>query len=171
MFLKPSNVALAASAAALLASACNQQPANHSSDPSAHHQGDSHEVTADTGPAPMHRSLSPDGARVFFVTPADGDTVSNPVRIEFGIEGMQVVTAGNDTPDSGHHHLLIDTGLPELGLPIPADANHVHFGDGSTSTELSLEPGQHTLQLLLGDHLHVPHDPPVFSASITIRVE
>jgi len=121
-------------------------------------------------PLALPRTPSPAGARVFFITPADGDTVSSPLRIEFGIEGMSVVTAGDDAPESGHHHLLVDTGLPELGLPIPADPHHIHFGDGSTSTELSLEPGEHTLQLLLGDHLHIPHDPPVTSAAISVTV-
>ena len=72
---------------------------------------------------------------------------------------------------SGHHHLLIDTDLPDPGLPIPKDDNHVHFGDGSTETEITLEPGEHTLQLMLGDHLHIPHDPPVTSEQITISVE
>ena len=119
----------------------------------------------------MPRTASADGARVFFITPADGDTVSNPVNVEFGIEGMSIVKAGDAAPASGHHHLLIDTGLPELGLPIPADAKHIHFGDGSTATELNLEPGQHTLQLLLGDHLHIPHDPPVASPVITVTVQ
>ena len=84
---------------------------------------------------------------------------------------MAVVPAGNHMPHSGHHHLLIDTGLPELGLPIPKDESHVHFGDGSTQTEITLEPGEHTLQLLLGDHLHIPHDPPLSSARITITVK
>jgi hypothetical protein len=66
--------------------------------------------------------------------PADGANVKNPIRIEFGIAGMDVVKAGDDQPNSGHHHLLIDTDLPDLGLPIPADEHHVHFGDGSTTT-------------------------------------
>ena len=122
-----------------------------------------------SGAMPLTESAA--GARVFFITPADGDTVSSPVRIEFGIEGMAVVKAGDNAPSSGHHHLLVDTGLPELGLPIPADSNHIHFGDGSTATELSLEPGEHTLQLLLGDHLHIPHDPPVVSETITVTVQ
>lgn len=122
-------------------------------------------------PATMPRTASAEGARVFFITPADGDVVSNPVSIEFGIEGMTVVKAGDSTASSGHHHLLVDTGLPDLGLPIPANANYIHFGDGSTATELSLEPGEHTLQLLLGDHLHIPHDPPVVSETITITVQ
>lgn len=119
----------------------------------------------------LPRTASVDGARVFFITPADGDTVTSPVSVEFGIEGMSVVAAGVNDANSGHHHLLVDTGSPDMDLPIPADANHIHFGDASTSTELTLEPGQHTLRLLLGDHLHIPHVPPVFSDTITVMVE
>jgi hypothetical protein len=119
----------------------------------------------------MPRTASPAGARVFFITPLDGETVPPTFAVEFGIEGMNVVPAGNDAPDSGHHHLLIDADLPELGLPVPADANHVHFGDGSTATERTLAPGQHTLQLLFADYLHIPHQPPVYSERITITVE
>jgi predicted small lipoprotein YifL len=124
-----------------------------------------------TEAAVLPRTPSVEGARVFFITPADGATVSNPVTVEFGIEGMEVVKAGDNQPHSGHHHLLIDTGLPDLGLPIPADSQHVHFGDGSTSTEITLPPGEHTLQMLLGDHLHIPHNPPLSSAVITVTVE
>jgi len=129
------------------------------------------EATANDAPAAMPRTTSPDGASVYFITPADGATVASPVNVEFGIEGMDVVAAGVNEAHSGHHHLLVDTGLPDLGLPIPADAKHIHFGDASTATELSLEPGTHTLQLLLGDHLHIPHDPPVTSQQITVVVE
>lgn len=121
--------------------------------------------------ATLPRTDSVSGARVFFISPSDGDTVTNPIKVVFGIEGMTVVAAGDDTPHSGHHHLLIDTGLPELGLPIPSDAQHVHFGDGRTETEITLEPGEHTLQMLLGDHLHIPHDPPLISSKIIIQVE
>ncbi len=134
------------------------------------------EKVADVAAAPkpattLPRTDSIAGASVFFITPADGATVSNPVAIEFGIEGMTVVKAGDNQPASGHHHLLIDTELPNLALPIPADAQHIHFGDGSTTTEVTLEPGEHQLQLLLGDHLHIPHNPPVVSDRITITVE
>ena len=122
-------------------------------------------------PAGMPRTQSAEGARVFFITPQDGATVTSPVTIEFGLERMDVVPAGVDEPNSGHHHLLVDTELPPLDQPIPADPYHIHFGDGSTSTELELEPGEHTLLLLLGDHLHVPHDPPITSPTITITVE
>ncbi len=126
---------------------------------------------ATSAPVTLPRTASPEGASVFFITPADGDIVSSPVSIEFGIDGMKVVAAGTDQAHSGHHHLLVDTGLPDLGVPIPADAAHIHFGDASTSTELSLEPGEHTLQLLLGDYLHIPHDPPLVSQRIAITVE
>ncbi|MFQ6004403.1 MAG: DUF4399 domain-containing protein [Woeseia sp.] len=122
-------------------------------------------------PPVMERTSSADGARVFFIMPADGARVTNPVRVEFGLTGMAVVPAGDDSPDSGHHHLIIDGSLPDFDLPIPKDEHHLHFGDGSSATELTLSPGQHTLQLLLGDHLHIPHDPPVFSEQIRIAVE
>lgn len=122
-------------------------------------------------PVALARTASPTDARVFFITPADGDTVSSPVNIEFGIDAMSIVAAGDNQPRSGHHHLLVNADLPELGLPIPADANHIHFGDASTSTELELAPGEYSLRLLLGDYLHIPHDPPVVSDPITVTVE
>lgn len=117
------------------------------------------------------RTPSPEGAVVTFVTPRDGETVTNPVQVKFRVDGMDVVPAGTSAPDSGHHHVLIDTPLPNLDLPVPADAQHVHFGDGSSSTELTLPPGEHTLQLLFADHLHIPHEPAVYSRPITITVE
>ena len=109
--------------------------------------------------------------RLYFMTLRDGDVVSNPISVGFGVDGMVVVPAGQDAPNSGHHHLLIDTGLPNMSLPVPADAKHVHFGDGSTSTVLTLEPGEHSLQLLFADFLHIPHETPVMSEQITITVE
>ena len=149
---------------AILISACGQdgtaQRTNAAAEP---------EATISAGMLP--RSASPDGARVFFITPSSGETIGNPINIEFGIEGMTIVKAGDNQPHSGHHHLLIDTDLPDPGLPVPADAHHVHFGDGSTTTEITLAAGEHTLQLLLGDHRHIPHDPPVVSNPITITVE
>jgi hypothetical protein len=128
-------------------------------------------ATVEQATPALERTPSPEGAKVFFITPKDGATVTSPVHIEFGIEGMTVVPAGDQTPNSGHHHLLVDTPLPDLSMPIPKDAQHIHFGDGSTSTDLELSPGKHTLQLLLGDYRHVPHDPPVYSKPITITVE
>ncbi|MDA0706293.1 MAG: DUF4399 domain-containing protein [Proteobacteria bacterium] len=119
----------------------------------------------------LPRIASPAGATVFFISPADGSTVSSPLQVEFGLEGMQVVAAGVNDANSGHHHLLVDTGLPDLGLPIPKDEKHIHFGDGSSVATLNLAPGEHALQLLLGDHLHIPHEPPVMSTVISIIVE
>lgn len=128
-------------------------------------------ATIAAAPTSLPRTPAPEGARVFFISPADGDTVTNPVHIVFGIEGMEVAPAGTDAPHSGHHHILIDAELPDLSMPIPASDNYVHFGDGRTETEITLEPGEHTLQMLLGDHIHIPHDPPLMSEQITIFVE
>ena len=93
------------------------------------------------------------------------------MNIEFGIENMGVAPAGQDAPDTGHHHLIINAELPPLDQPIPANDNYRHFGDGSTSVSLELEPGTYTLRMLLGDHLHIPHEPAVYSDPITITVE
>ncbi len=152
--------------AALLLAACGG-----AEDPESGVDEPEHGAPAAESAAALPRTPAADGARVFFITPVDGDTVSNPIMVEFGIEGMSVVTAGDATPDSGHHHLIIDADLPDPTMPIPANDNYIHFGDGSTSTEITLDPGTHTLKLLLGDHLHVPHDPPVTSETITITVE
>lgn len=117
------------------------------------------------------RTAAPDGASVYIVSPADGDTVQNPVTVVFGLTGMGVAPAGTEAEDTGHHHLLIDTGEPPLDEPIPADDNHVHFGGGQTEVEIELAPGEHTLQLLMGDLNHIPHDPPIMSEAITVTVE
>lgn len=114
---------------------------------------------------------APDGAEVYFITPSDGDTVSSPVTVSFGLEGMGVAPAGVEQKNTGHHHLLVDVEAPALDKPIPADDNHIHFGGGQTQTTLELEPGEHTLQLLVGDHTHTPHEPPIMSETITITVE
>ena len=153
--------------------ACGQEPAEKSAETPATEAVDTAATATEVASAAagLPRTASPAGATVFFISPADGDTVTNPVAIEFGISGMGVVKAGEDQAESGHHHLIIDAGLPDLGLPIPADEHYVHFGDASTATELTLDPGAHTLQLLLGDYLHIPHDPPVMSATITVVVE
>jgi len=116
---------------------------------------------------------APEGARVYFIGLEDGDTVQSPVTIRFGLDGMGVAPAGTDKEKTGHHHLLIDEELEgaELDEPIPSDDNHLHFGGGQTEATLDLPPGEHTLQLVLGDWSHIPHDPPVMSERITITVE
>lgn len=117
------------------------------------------------------RTTAPDSAKAYIVSPAEGDTVTNPFKVIFGLTDMGVAPAGVDRLDTGHHHLLIDTEMPYLDEPIPSNANHMHFGGGQTEVTLELAPGQHTLQLLLGDLDHVPHDPPIMSRTITITVE
>ncbi|WP_422732776.1 DUF4399 domain-containing protein [Marinobacter azerbaijanicus] len=118
------------------------------------------------------RTSAPASAEVTILTPEDGATVTSPVTVEFGLEGMDVAKAGTDEENTGHHHLLIDLDkLPPLDEPLPSTDQVVHFGGGQTTTELELEPGEHTLQLLLGDHMHVPHEPPIMSEKITITVE
>ena len=107
---------------------------------------------------------------VYFVAPQDGATLSNPVVVRFGLRNMGVAPAGVAHPNTGHHHLLIDTELAQMNLPVPADEQHVHFGGGQTQTAITLSPGEHTLQLVLGDYLHIPHDPPVTSSRITVTV-
>jgi len=120
--------------------------------------------------ADLPRSAAPPGAELYFISPADGATVANPVTVRFGLRGMGIAPAGIAIDGTGHHHLLIDAGLPPFDQPIPADANHLHFGKGQTETVLTLAPGRHRLRLLLGDHLHRPHDPPVVSQEIAITV-
>lgn len=117
------------------------------------------------------QSTSPEQATAYIVSPADGATVSNPVVVIFGLKGMGVAPAGTDKANTGHHHLLIDTDLPAMDQPLPANARLIHFGGGQTQTTLELEPGTHTLQLVLGDKNHIPHNPPVVSEKITITVK
>src|SRR5256886_6792713 len=117
------------------------------------------------GPTP-----SAPGAEVYFIDLKDGMTVPAKLKIYFGLRNMGVAPAGSDRENSGHHHLLVDTELPPLDQPIPNDFNHLHFGAGQTETEVTLKPGAHTLQLLMGDKDHIPHTPPVMSPLIRVRV-
>lgn len=122
----------------------------------------------------LERTSAPEEAEVYFITPDDGETVSSPVTVRFGLEGMGVAPAGIDQDKTGHHHLLIDvdqSNMPAMDRPLPTTDHVVHFGGGQTEVSIDLEPGEHTLQLLLGDHRHVPHDPAVKSEKITITVE
>ncbi len=126
------------------------------------------------GPTPSN----PD-AKVYFVNLSDGDTVQSPVTIVFGLSGMGVAPSGTEKENTGHHHLLIDRppigqgedGADELAFGLPADDNHIHFGGGQTEVTLDMTPGEHTLQLVLGDAGHVPHATPIVSEVITINVE
>jgi len=127
------------------------------------------------GTALAQHTPSAEGARVYFINIEDGQHVTSPVHIQFGLAGMGVAPfglEGANTEHTGHHHLIIDSPTPQLGVPIPAEAGkYIHYGRGQTEVMVELTPGQHTLQLVLGDALHIPHDPPVMSEIITITVD
>lgn len=122
--------------------------------------------------AQLPRKPAPAGAKVYFITPKDGDVIRGPVKVQFGLSGMGVAPAGVAHDKTGHHHILVDLEEPmNFGLPIPNDETHRHFGGGQTEAVLDLKPGKHTLQLLVADELHVAHEPPIMSEKITITVE
>ena len=117
----------------------------------------------------------PDTAKVFFVGLKEGDVVTSPFRVKFGIKGFGITPAGTTGKirhTAGHHHLLINLKqLPDLDEPIPRDMNHQHFDGGETEAVIELPPGRHSLQLLLGDEQHEPQDPALYSERITITVK
>jgi uncharacterized protein DUF4399 len=112
------------------------------------------------------------GAEVYIISPKDGAKVSSPFVVQFGLKGMGIAPAGMKFDNTGHHHLLIDSDVPtNLSAPLPAGSEKLmHFGKGQTETTLTLPPGKHTLQLVLGDYSHVPHNPPVVSKKVTVIV-
>lgn len=118
------------------------------------------------------RQPSPLGAKVYIISPQDGATVASPVTVLFGLKGMGIAPAGILKENTGHHHLFVDVGYPpKMSEPLPSDKKHIHFGGGQTETILELPAGKHTLQLVLADHTHTPHNPPVVSEIITITVK
>jgi hypothetical protein len=120
----------------------------------------------------QERTPSPTGAEVYIVSPKDGATVKSPVTVVFGLKGMGIAPAGVKFENTGHHHLLIDTAVPaDLSAPLPTTDQVKHFGKGQTEASIELTPGKHTLQLVLGDQNHTPHNPPVESKKITITVK
>ncbi len=117
-------------------------------------------------------SKSPSDATLYIIEPIDGATVSKTFKVIFGLSGMGVAPAGTNIENTGHHHILIDMDkLPDLTKPLPATDQIRHFGGGQTETELTLSPGEHTLQIILGNYVHIPHDKPVISEKITITVK
>ena len=118
----------------------------------------------------LEYSQGSSNASLYFISPKHQDIVDGEVTIQFGLRNFGVSPAGVEVAGTGHHHLIIDAELPPANQPIKSDKNHVHFGKGQTEVQLKLEPGSHTLQLLLGDHRHLPHDPVIVSEQITILV-
>ncbi|MFZ5934876.1 ATPase [Pseudomonas putida] len=126
----------------------------------------------------------PAGAKVSILSPKDGEQVDATFTVKFGIEGMELKPAGDQTPHTGHHHLLVDVDkepaadmplptslMPAAGTALPAGPQVLHFGKAQTETTITLTPGKHTLQLVLGDQYHVPFKPSVESKKITVEVK
>lgn len=124
-----------------------------------------------TPQAALPHARAPAGAEAYFISPHDGDVITGPVTVVMGLKGMGVAPAGVEHADTGHFHLIIDAGLPAMDQPIPKDEQHMHFGGGQTQAVITLKPGKHTLQLLMGDYAHLSFDPPVASQQITITVK
>jgi len=123
------------------------------------------------GPSLADPKPMPENARVYIIWPADGQVIpGGKFWVRMGLSNAGIAPAGIDKKFTGHHHLLIDADLPPLDQPIPNDKHHLHFGAGQTEAQIELPPGRHTLQLLLGDDKHIPHDPPLYSKKITIIV-
>lgn len=129
------------------------------------------ESTAPPAAETPTREAAPEGAKISFVGIKDGDTVSNPVKFTFGIEGAKIAPAGTMEPGTGHFHVIVDSDLPPQDAPLPATDKIIHFGKGQTEAELTLDPGPHTLQLEFTDGKHMPFDPPVVSDKINITVK
>jgi hypothetical protein len=124
-----------------------------------------------SGAVSSEPAAAPENAQVYFIWPHDGTVITGgKFWVRMGLRNMGVAPKGTDVAKTGHHHLLIDTELPSMTEPIPNDRNHLHFGAGETEARIELPPGKHTLQLLLGDKEHLPHNPPVESKKITITV-
>ena len=118
------------------------------------------------GPSP-----APQGAELYFISPMNGAYLKSPVTVRFGLRGMGVAPAGVDMPNTGHHHVLVNADpLPDLSKPLPNNEQVRHFGKGQTEAKIDLPPGRHTLQLVLGNALHIPFEPPVMSGAIKITV-
>lgn len=129
------------------------------------------QASAQEAAAPLPRTPSPPGATAYIISPENGARVTSPFLVRFGLRGMGVAPAGVVANNTGHHHLLIDVAeLPPDNQPLPATDQIRHFGLGQTEAQIELPPGQHTLQLILGDAAHIPHDPPVRSERITITI-
>jgi len=118
------------------------------------------------------RVEAPPGAVAYIISPANGEVVSSPFTVKFGLQGIGVAPAGIDYPDTGHHHLAINRDVKNFDEPlVSGEPDLLHFGGGQTEAVVELTPGEYTLQMILGDQDHVPHDPPVMSAKVTITVK
>lgn len=138
------------------------------------HENTSAKPAADVvAPAPEAKAVPMPQPSAFFVDLKDGDTVTSPIKVKFGVTGLEIAPAGTEKPNTGHFHLLIDTELTEeeKKFAIPTDDQHIHYGKGQTEAEMTLSPGKHTLQIVMGDGGHMLHNPPIMSDKITVTVK
>lgn len=118
------------------------------------------------GPVP-----APKNAYLYIIWPNDGQRIRGAFWCRFGLRNMGVAPASVRTPNTGHHHLLIDVDESlDPNVPIPQDKKHLHYGAGQTEARIELPPGRHTLQLVLGDADHIPFNPPLVSKKVHITV-
>lgn len=176
--LRNAHLGLLASALVVLAGCASKDyAAMH-----AMHHGGAMSSSAPTAPAQISASTpmlssgykkvaSAPEAKVYFLNLRNGATVSNPVKVVFGLSGMGVAPAGVEKAGTGHHHLLVDVASVDANAPLPANDQYRHFGLGQTETSVELKPGTHTLQLIVADQNHIPHHPVVISDRITITVK
>lgn len=118
------------------------------------HEGHDHDHNHGEEGTEIETIAVPDGAKVFFANLNDGDTITSPVIIEFGLEGMEAGPAGELVEGFGHHHLIIDGSFLEKGDVVPVDDNNIHYGKGQTETEIELTAGAHSLTMQFADGYH-----------------
>jgi hypothetical protein len=125
-----------------------------------------------SGGAVAQSTPAPPDAQAYIIWPPDGQVIQGgKLWVRMGLKNMGVAPSGVSTPNTGHHHLLVNADPPPPGEPIPNDRNHLHFGAGETEARLTdLPPGEYTLQMLLGDADHYPHNPSIASEKIRITV-
>lgn len=166
---RPLSLALGATAALLLGG-CGAMHGHHGAMQAPATPGVQATASTATLTSGYAKVAAPANAQLYFINLKNGDVLGNPVRVQFGLSGMGVAPAGMEKANTGHHHLLVDVAHVDVNAPLPADAQHRHFGAGQTEAQFDLPPGTHTLQLLLADHNHIPHHPVVMSERITITV-
>ena len=150
--------------------ACNSGTQNTASSDTTAATTDTMSMMDTTQSAPGMEA-APADAKVFFKNLKDGQTVKSPFKVEMGVSGMALDTAGSMMANTGHHHLLIDDGDSiAAGTVVPKDSTHIHFGKAQTETTVTLPPGKHKLTLQLGDGSHRSYGGQL-SATITVNVK
>lgn len=144
--------------------------ANEGGEETHEHEGHDHDHDHGEESTELETIAVPEGAKVFFANLNDGDTITSPIMIEFGLEGMEAGPAGELVEGVGHHHLIIDGSFLEKGGVVPADDNNIHYGKGQTEAEIELTPGAHTLTMQFADGYHQSLGEQM-SATISVFVE